>query len=581
MSDDQVRITQFWQAVEIFSPQQLPKRNSSINTVDIRPKDPMPWEPGSCLGKADNGYIWRHEVYGGVYSLGRVRDALVSAYGQDEDQDPPPKGESALFACTIDDKGFLVEDSAVVSACARAVGRISRGESPVGDFPADAERIANALGTETTVTGADLQEFTQSLASELGVAEILAPRNVRVWSHQVKADRDTDPAAKTFMNSFLTDDLALVAAALRENNAGTALATYLTPDAQLAALKESRIDVQRHPRWVLDECQPDMIPPGRWVSDTGRPLAFSQQFAVNRIMRDHGAGQPGVFAVNGPPGTGKTTMLRDLVAAIVVQRASALSDLSSPAQGFTGDPVTWETDSFTHRIRRLAPNLTGHEIAVTSSSNAAAEYVTAEIPGPNGISGQWRQAAASIDYFTATAQQVTGDGAWALTAAVLGNSANRGAFVTNFWFGGKRQGARTGAGLLDALSDPAQVPDWRGAVATFRQSLTKIQNLSSERSLAAAHLTTLLESRAVRDQAADAARKAAADRGQLESFRGQLVAEYDRADASWRTASAAVKAHRRTRPGLFSGRSARRAWRSDHERLTTALRRAAVPPSGR
>ena len=90
-------------------------------------------------------------------------------------------------------------------------------------------------------------------------------------------------------------------------------------------------------------------------------------------------------------------------------------------------------------------------------------------------------------------------------------------------------------------------------------------------------LTTLLESRAQRDQAAEAARKAAADRGQLESFRGQLVAEYDRTDASWRAAADAVKAHRRGRPGLFSGRGVRRAWKSDHERFTAALRRAAIP----
>ena len=83
---------------------------------------------------------------------------------------------------------------------------------------------------------------------------------------------------------------------------------------------------------------PDLIPPGRWVTATDRPLAFSQQFAVNRIMRDHGDGQPGLFAVNGPPGTGKTTMLRDVVAAILVQRAIKLADLPSPEQAFTGQP---------------------------------------------------------------------------------------------------------------------------------------------------------------------------------------------------------------------------------------------------
>src|SRR5208282_5869555 len=124
------------------------------------------------------------------------------------------------------------------------------------------------------------------------------------------------------------------------------------------------------------------------VTDANRSLAFSQQFAVNQIMHGLRTGA-GLFAVNGPPGTGKTTMLRDLIAAIVVDRAIELACLDNPGEAFTGREQRWETPSYTHHIKAPVPALTGFEIVVASSNNGAVENVTAEIPGPKGIGSQW------------------------------------------------------------------------------------------------------------------------------------------------------------------------------------------------
>ncbi len=111
----------------------------------------MPWGPRSSLPEPDPGHVWRHEVYGGLYDLSRVRDVLVSQYGQDQDEEPPPKGKSALFACTVDEKGFLVEDSMVVSACAWGTGRVVRGDSPIGDMAADTAHYADSLARQAKV----------------------------------------------------------------------------------------------------------------------------------------------------------------------------------------------------------------------------------------------------------------------------------------------------------------------------------------------------------------------------------------------------------------------------------------------
>ena len=43
----------------------------------------------------------------------------------------------------------------------------------------------------------------------------------------------------------------------------------------------------------------------------------------------------GVFSVNGPPGTGKTTLLRDVIASILVKRAKALVQYEEPVDAFS------------------------------------------------------------------------------------------------------------------------------------------------------------------------------------------------------------------------------------------------------
>jgi hypothetical protein len=104
---------------------------------------------------------------------------------------------------------------------------------------------------------------------------------------------------------------------------------------------------------------------------------------------------------------------------------------------------------------------------VASSNNGAVENVSKEIPGPKGIDGQWRDAAAAVNYFSQTA----GHDAWAMVAARLGNRTNRAAFARDFWF-------NSDSSMQNVLKQAAPPrPDWPSAVASFRRALSRVKDL--------------------------------------------------------------------------------------------------------
>jgi hypothetical protein len=631
--DERVRVVEFWRAVEVFSPQPLPRLDTRLRVTAAGAGDPMPWEPASrhCTSPPP-GKEWRHEVFGGVFELRRVRDTLTGLYGPDADggQGEPTGGESALFACTVRGDGALIPGTAVLSSCGWAVGRAlsAPGDLSLAGFGQDAARFADCLsrladqeadpagdrpatdsipavtppGSQSPsgptrarpagagdppprpLRGEDLRRFTARLAENLGVTTTLRPRGLRVRTYAVDADRAAEQTTVSFLNSFYADDLARVATAVADGSAGAGLSAYLTSSARIDLGR--RIDVRVHPDAVWLGCLPARIPPGRWPAGLTRSLPLSQQFAVNEILAGLG-GAPGLLAANGPPGTGKTTLLRDLVAAIVVARAERLAELADPAAAF-GRAVRDRAPSGPERsaVTPLNPALTGLEIVVASSNNGAVENVTAEIPGPAGIGARWREAAARLDYFTATARLVHGDGAWAMIAAPLGNAASRRNFTERFWWGAP---GRQDGGMVDLLGRLAGRPEpgadpaaaWAAARDEFRGARAKVAALAAERTDAAQAVIRLS---VLRQDAATAQASVTAAEDSMRALVAQRAAAEGALRAAWRRYGSVVKAlhaHAATKPGLRATLATRfgasREWRARRAVLGDALREHAVP----
>ena len=436
INDEQQRVLWFWRMLELCSPQRVPKVTQHITHPEDRrvirwlPSDPPPWKrlkhPKPLNGKSR---VWQHTVYLGVYELEAIYDWLHHAFADDKDAyDERRGGLSACAGLLIDQQGQLVPESTVLSSALWAVARIMypgpQDPSWTRGFTAAQQAFNEAVvryendhisqdSNEPLIhdarTISDLLHIAHDVSGISG-ARRLATDQVIVESKVIFTERAREEPDIDFLNSFYLDDLTTVLNhASSQEGIGSALATYLTADHLLDT--RSRVDVLKNPEVVDTSVSIDRLPKGRWPSNPEHGLALSQQFAVNEIL--HGLTDTnGLMGVNGPPGTGKTTMLRDILAGNVVERARRLAKIENPRHAFRNNTYEWNTsDGHTRRVRQLRAELTGFEMVVASANNAAVENVTTEIPAQDAIDSRWWQDA---DYFgdiaTAVFQTKTADG---------------------------------------------------------------------------------------------------------------------------------------------------------------------------
>ena len=172
-------------------------------------------------------------------------------------------------------------------------------------------------------------------------------------------------------SSFFLDDLQLVLHhidRLKDNDKVLSYINSLNQDIEHYDLLK---DTDQMRRWY----NPKVLPYGRWPSKFN--LSFMQQIAVN-IAKEN---PKDIFSVNGPPGTGKTTLLKDIIANNIVERASKFCE-SNHVNDIFKKVVGRDGTSFYYTI---PSDIAVYGMLVLSSNNKAVENITLELPNISSV----------------------------------------------------------------------------------------------------------------------------------------------------------------------------------------------------
>ena len=462
------KILDYWTALEMLIPNTFPdvrtEESDKIIHRLICDKITKGKKISDILKKDRETYSTHVEISGdidicyGKFEIQNIYDLLCSKLHVEDTETDIKSGFVCLFALKITRHGNYIEESFDISPFIWAVNECINNESinvkkmqpsEVYCLKMDYENYLKCeeisiesriehIYDELTGRLCGFIQREEIVRADMGIMIYDRIRNDR-WSNGCNAD---SVDYTNLQQSHIIKDLEMVSSHIDDNNN---IVRYISA----LKINEEHLNIKDDFELIKDASCPELYSLGKWPSRYNP--ALMQQIAINianvNSNNDKDIDAQTVFSVNGPPGTGKTTLLKEVIVDNIVNRAMRLTEYRSADDAFTECKLNGKYDQYTTKYFKPDESLDDFIMLVASSNNNAVENITKELPKASdvvagktmtglfdtGILEQvWDDASTDYKkesklqeiYFTDLAQKIFGNDSWGLISVPLGNRKN-------------------------------------------------------------------------------------------------------------------------------------------------------------
>lgn len=363
------RILNFWKEVNLLTPVTIKsiafKNQESLSTKDIL-KVPYNRIEDSLLLNNDKKY----EIEIG---FGDIKNTYLYEKGNIENEDfvDGDGGESFIFAFKIDGEKKYKENSFTISKFAFILLKniISKNYDDIEyEIKKFIENIEIDLKSYENYNVENIKKITSLILKELNIDNL--DEKILKKSFYLKLfnsnEEDENNESSFFQMDFYTKDLETIAKANLKDDSLLSNIIY-------SKVNKNRQKIDDNKEFLAEITLPKNMPIGKWPSKYNPSLM--QATAINICTsKDY---SPNIFSVNGPPGTGKTTLLKEIIADTIVKKAKIIADLNSIDLEVI---KTNTTESYYRNYYKIPDELKKLGIIVASNNNSAVENISKDLP---------------------------------------------------------------------------------------------------------------------------------------------------------------------------------------------------------